>query len=351
MSDRTQPERSTARPTKPADATPAPEVGHGEAPQPEEPVAHAGPVTDGSGSAGGTPFRAGFVAVVGRPNAGKSTLMNALVGEKIAITSSRPETTRRAIRGILTTASGQIVIVDTPGLHRPRTLLGQRLNDVVEAELDGVDVIAVCLPADEPTGPGDRRIVAQAFRHPRARHVALVTKTDRVARGRLPARLVEVDALADWDVIVPVSAVSGDQVDDVRDELIRQLPASPQLYESRTTTDDDLATRCAELVREAMLEDLHDELPHSLAVVVDEITPPEECAERPIARVYASVYVERDSQKGIVIGRGGQSLRRYGTAARREIERLVGGRVHLDLRVKVAREWQSSPKLLDRLGF
>ncbi|MGO2655933.1 MAG: GTPase Era [Pseudoclavibacter sp.] len=294
-------------------------------------------------------FHAGFVAFVGRPNAGKSTLMNALVGEKVAITSAKPQTTRRAIRGILTADAGQIVVVDTPGLHRPRTLLGQRLNDIVEAELDGVDVVCVCLPADEAIGPGDRRIIEQVGRHPRAKRVALLTKTDRVRPDDVAARLVEIDALAEWATLIPVSAVTDDQVDVVRDELIRLLPASQQLYDAQTHTEDSIEVRAAELIREAMLEDVRDELPHSLAVVIDDVEAPE--AEGGVTKIYASVFVERDSQKGIIIGRGGQRLKAFGTAARKQIEQLIGGRVHLDLRVKVAKEWQTSPKLLDRLGF
>ncbi|OJX63883.1 MAG: GTPase Era [Micrococcales bacterium 73-13] len=304
-----------------------------------------------------SPGRAGFVSFVGRPNAGKSTLTNALVGEKVAITSAKPQTTRRAIRGILHRPDGQLVIVDTPGVHRPRTLLGERLNDLVESTLADVDVIAFCVPADERIGPGDRFIVEQLARYPRARKVAVVTKTDKASRARVAEQLVAVAGLCDWDEIVPVSALADEQVGVLADALIALMPESEPLYPVDAVTDETDEDRIAELIREAALEGVQDELPHSLAVTVDEIAPrpAAEAAEGgskgPITDVYANVWVERDSQKGIVIGRRGARLAEIGARARPGIEALLGTRVYLSLRVKVAKEWQRDPKQLGRLGF
>lgn len=299
--------------------------------------------------------RAGFVSFVGRPNVGKSTLTNALVGEKVAITSAKPQTTRRAIRGIVHRPDGQLIIVDTPGIHRPRTLLGQRLNDLVESTLADVDVIAFCVPADERIGPGDRFIVEQLEQYPRARKVAIVTKTDKVGRQRVAEQLIAVSELrADkdwqWDEIVPVSALTSDQLGILADALIALLPESPPLYPEEAVTDETDEDRIAELIREAALEGVEDELPHSLAVTIDEISPRAD-VENPITDVYANVWVERDSQKGIIIGKGGKRLQEIGAQSRAGIEALLGTRVYLSLRVKVAKEWQRSPKQLGRLGF
>lgn len=302
--------------------------------------------------------RSGFVCLVGRPNTGKSTLTNALVGQKVAITSSRPQTTRHTIRGIVNRPDAQLVLVDTPGLHRPRTLLGQRLNDLVRETLLEVDAIGFCLPADERTGPGDRFIAQElaelrkAARRRSTPVVALVTKTDLVERAALTERLLQVSQMLDFDDIIPVSAVDGTQVDVVSDVFVQHLPEGRALYPDGELTDEPEAVMIAELVREAALEGVHDELPHSIAVVVDEMEPREGRPEHnPLLDVRVFIYVERDSQKGIVIGRGGERLRQVGTDARRGIEALLGTRVHLDLRVKVAKDWQRDPKQLHRLGF
>ncbi|MGC5629140.1 GTPase Era [Georgenia sp. Z1344] len=297
--------------------------------------------------------RAGFVALVGRPNTGKSTLTNALVGEKVAITSDRPQTTRRAVRGIVHRPDGQIVLVDTPGMHRPRTLLGERLNDVVRETLTGVDVIALCLPADEKIGPGDRHLLAEV-EGMRGDLVAVVTKTDAVGRGALAEKLLEVGALADFAEIVPVSSVAGDQVDLLADLLLARMPLSPPLYPKGATGDEAVETTIAELVREAALEGVRDELPHSIAVVVDEMVERERAegdARPPVLAVHVSVVVERDSQKAIVIGRGGSRLRDVGSRARAGIEERLGRKVYLDLHVRVAKDWQRDPRQLGRLGF
>jgi GTPase len=290
-------------------------------------------------------FRSGFCCFVGRPNAGKSTLTNALVGSKIVITSAKPQTTRRAVRGIVNRPDAQLIIVDTPGLHRPRTLLGERLNDVVRAALADVDVIGFCVPADEKVGPGDKFIAAElaALKAP---VVAIVTKTDRAARDRIAAQLVAVSRLGDFADIVPVSAVAGDQVELLAGLLAEHLPEGPQLYPADVTTDEDVEARIAELIREAALDGVRDELPHSIAVTVEEMNPRDA-----LTVIYATVHLERPSQKGIVIGAKGARLKQIGTTARPGIEELLGGRVHLDLHVAVEADWQRDPKKLDRLGF
>ncbi|MGH3096162.1 MAG: GTPase Era [Streptosporangiales bacterium] len=292
--------------------------------------------------------RAGFASIVGRPNVGKSTLTNALVGQKVAITSARPQTTRHVVRGIVHRPDAQLVLVDTPGVHRPRTLLGERLNEMVLETLSAVDVIGVCLPADERIGPGDRFILEQLADR-RAPLVAIVTKVDAVDRRHaLPPKLVEIDRLAAFTEIVPVSAVAGMQVDELSDVLTGLLPPGPALYPDGELTDEPEQVLVAELVREAVLEGVRDELPHSIAVAVEEMTPRD---GKDLIDVYAIVYVERPSQKAIVIGRSGGRLREVGTRARREIEALIGSRVYLDLHVKILKDWQRDPKQLQRLGF
>ncbi|AYG05086.1 GTPase Era [Gryllotalpicola protaetiae] len=297
---------------------------------------------------GDRPFRSGFVSFVGRPNVGKSTLTNALVGEKVAITSSKPQTTRRAIRGIVNRPDAQLVIVDTPGVHRPRTLLGERLNAVVEETLASVDVIGMCFPADEKVGPGDRFIVERIEGAPRAKKVAIVTKTDTASRTAVAEQLLAVSALRDWDAIIPISAAKGRQLDDLVDELVKLLPESPQLYPTGQLTDEATIDRIAEFVREAVLEEAREELPHSLAVTVDDMVERE---DKDLVEIYANLFVERDSQKAIVIGRGGARLKQIGADARAQIEGLLGRKVFLSIHVKVAKDWQSDPKQLGRLGF
>jgi GTP-binding protein Era len=297
-------------------------------------------------------FRSGFACLVGRPNVGKSTLTNALVGDKVAITSSRPQTTRHTIRGIVHRADAQLVLVDTPGLHRPRTLLGQRLNDLVRETLTEVDVIGFCIPADQKVGPGDQYIAAQLADVRRTPKIAIVTKTDLVGREQLAAQLLAVSRLGEFAEIVPVSASTGEQVGLLADLLVARLPEGPELYPGGVLTDEPEAVMVAELVREAALEGVRDELPHSLAVVVDEMIPREgRPADRPLLDVRVELYVERPSQKAIIIGRGGERLRDVGTQARGSIERLLGTPVFLDLHVKVAKDWQRDPKQLRRLGF
>ncbi|WP_018599310.1 GTPase Era [Mycobacterium sp. 155] len=317
-------------------------------------------------------FRSGFVCFVGRPNTGKSTLTNALVGSKVAITSNRPQTTRHTIRGIVHREDFQIILVDTPGLHRPRTLLGQRLNDLVKDTYSEVDVIGLCIPADEAIGPGDRWIYQQIRAvAPKTTLIVIVTKIDKVSKDRVAAQLMAVSELVrgreeqsgsrgreeqsesspDTE-IVPVSATANEQLDVLTDVLVSKLPPGPAYYPDGELTDEPEEVLMAELIREAALEGVRDELPHSLAVVIEDVEErPGRDADNPLIDVHAILYVERDSQKGIVIGKGGARLREVGTAARTQIEKLLGTKVYLDLRVKIAKNWQRDPKQLGRLGF
>ncbi len=301
--------------------------------------------------------RSGFACFVGRPNAGKSTLTNALVGQKVAITSSRPQTTRTVVRGIVHRDDAQLILVDTPGLHRPRTLLGERLNDLVKTTWAEVDVVAVCFPADQKPGPGDRFLVNELAQVRRPIKLAVVTKTDLVSPEQLAEHLLAVSALGtecgvEWAHIVPVSAVSGDQVQLLADLLVEQMPPGPQLYPDGELSDTPEEAIVAELIREAALEGVRDELPHSIAVVVEEMgLRPGRSEDRPLLDIHANLFVERNSQKGIVIGHKGSRLREVGSAARKQIEAMLGTPVYLDLHVKVAKDWQRDPRQLRRLGF
>ncbi|MCM3907756.1 MULTISPECIES: GTPase Era [Trueperella] len=295
-------------------------------------------------------FRAGFVSVVGRPNAGKSTLLNAMVGTKIAITADQPETTRRVIRGIVQLEAGQLIVVDTPGLHRPRTLLGERLNDMVGEALSDVDAVALCMPADEPTGPGDRFLL-DLVKKTGAPILAVITKMDKVTKDALAERIIEISQMHEFAEIVPVSAVAGEQVGLLASLLLERMPLSPPLYPRDSVTDETEEDRIAELIREAALVGVREELPHSIAVVVDEMEERPRREGEPVLAIHASLYVERESQKGIIIGRGGARLKRVGRSSRESIEAMLGRQVYLNLFVKVAKDWQRDPKLLGRLGF
>lgn len=321
------------------------------------------------------PHRAGFACFVGRPNAGKSTLTNALVGQKVAITSNRPQTTRHTVRGIVHRDDAQLILVDTPGLHKPRTLLGERLNDVVRTTWAEVDVIGFCLPADQKLGPGDKFIVKELAGIKKTPKIAIITKTDLVEPRVLAEQLLAVSALADelgfeWAEIVPVSAVAEEreggrgaskkgsdgrgagQVGLLADLIAPLLPESPPLYPEGDLTDEPEMVMVAELIREAALEGVRDELPHSIAVVVEEMLPREDRpADKPLLDIHANVYIERPSQKGIIIGPKGKRLKDVGTKSRKHIEALLGTPVFLDLHVKVAKDWQRDPKQLRKLGF
>jgi GTP-binding protein Era len=320
-------------------------------------AATGAPATEGDTIAGVPEFRSGFACFVGRPNVGKSTLTNALVGTKVAITSSRPQTTRTAVRGIVHRPDAQLVLVDTPGLHRPRTLLGERLNHIVLTTWGEVDVVAVCFPADEMVGPGDRFLVKELAKARRSTKFAVATKTDLAGPERIAQHLLDIARLGeetgtDWAEVVPVSAKNGDQVGLLADLLVARLPEGPMLYPDGELTDAPEEAIVADLIREAALEGVRDELPHSIAVVVEEMGLREgRPADRPLLDVHANLFVERSSQKGIVIGHQGSRLREVGTAARAEIEALLGTPVYLDLHVKIAKDWQRDPKQLRRLGF
>lgn len=303
-------------------------------------------------------FRSGFACFVGRPNAGKSTLTNALVGQKIAIASSKPQTTRHVVRGIITRPDGQLVLIDTPGLHKPRTLLGERLNDLVKETWSEVDVVGICLPCDQRIGPGDTYIakqIAELSNKPTV--IAIATKTDLVSKDRVLSHLVDIAKLGeelgiDWAAVVPCSAEAGDQLEDVEKVLLNLLPEGPAWYPDGEITDEPEETLIAELIREAALEGVREELPHSIAVMIDEILPRADRPEdKPLLDVFATIVVERDSQKGIVIGHRGARLKEIGTHARQQINRLLGTPVHLSLHVKVLKEWQRDAKYLNRLGF
>ncbi len=303
-------------------------------------------------------FRSGFACFVGRPNAGKSTLTNALVGQKIAIASSKPQTTRHAVRGIVNRDDAQLILIDTPGLHRPRTLLGERLNDLVRETWAEVDVVGVCLPSNQRIGPGDTYLVGEIAALPkRPTLVALATKSDLVSPTRMAQHLMKIASLEEelgirWASIIPVSALTGDQVGIVTDELIKLLPEGPQLYPDGEITDEPTELRIAELIREAVLEGVQDELPHSITVTIEEMgLRPDRPENKPLMDIFASMVVERDSQKGIVIGHRGERLKQVGQTARLQIAKLIGMPVHLDLRVKVLKDWQRNPKYLNRLGF
>jgi GTP-binding protein Era len=295
--------------------------------------------------------RTGFVPVVGRPNVGKSTLVNRLVGSKVAITSMRPQTTRNAIRGVVTGPPGspepeyQIVLVDTPGLHKPQTELGTRLNSLVYRTLADADVVVFVVDATKPIGPGDR-LIADRLRQAGVDVLLVVNKTDRAGKEATAAQLIEA---AEWDfsVYVPTSALGGEGVDTLVDEIVARLPEGPLYYPPEMTSDQPENVVIGEIVREKFLDRLRDELPHSLMVRVEDV---EERADG-LINISADVIVERDSQKGIVIGKGGSLLEVAGTEARHDLESLLGSRVNLSLHVTVEKEWQRRPQLLDRLGF
>jgi GTP-binding protein Era len=299
-------------------------------------------------------FRSGFVAIVGRPNVGKSTLINALVGSKIAITSHHPNTTRSAIRGIVHRPDYQAVLVDTPGVHKPKTLLGQRLNLLVDQSMDSVDIVLMCIPADETSGAGDIYIAQEIAKHAKAKKFAVITKTDLISKEKLAARLLGIMEIAKdftWNEIIPVSAAIHDQVDLLNELIGRNLPEGPAYYPEGTNSDQDIEVLICELIREAALQDVREELPHSIVVTIDEFGEREEKGSRPFYDIHATVHVERDTQRAILLGHQGSRLKEIGIRARADIERTLNAKIFLGLHIKVSKEWQKDPKLLERLGF
>ncbi len=299
-------------------------------------------------------FRSGFVAIVGRPNVGKSTLINALVGSKIAITSHHPNTTRSAIRGIVHGENFQAVLVDTPGVHKPKTLLGHRLNAVVDQSMDSVDVVILCIPADETSGAGDIYIAQEIAKHPRAKKFAVITKTDLLSKEKLALRLSGIMELAQgfrWDEIIPVSAAIHDQIDLLNTLIGAALPAGPAYYPEGTTSDQAIEQLICEFIREAALQDVREELPHSIVVTIDEFGEREEKGSRPFYDVHATIHVERDTQRAILLGHQGTRLKEIGIRARADIERALVAKIFLGLHIKVSKEWQRDARMLDKLGF
>lgn len=298
--------------------------------------------------------RSGFVAIVGRPNVGKSTLVNALVGTKVAITSPHPNTTRKAIRGIVNGPDFQAILVDTPGIHKPKTLLGNRLNLVAGGSLDSVDVIIMCLPADEESRAGDEYIIQEISKHPKAKKIAVITKTDLVGKADLALRLMGIVGLAkdfSWDEIVPVSAAIHEQIDLLEGLIGALLPSGPEFYPSSMVSDQNNEQWICELIREAALRDAREELPHSITVTIDEMSERKEKAAQRFYDIHATIHVERDTQRAILLGHQGARLKDLGMRARVDIERILGARVFLGLHIKVSKDWQRNPKLLEKLGF
>ena len=298
--------------------------------------------------------KSAFIAIVGRPNTGKSTLVNAIVGSKVAITSHHPNTTRSAIRGIATSADFQLVLVDTPGLHKPKTLLGGALNTMVSESMESVDLIVQCFPASETIGSGDRFISQELSKHESARKIAAVTMIDMVDRSKVPEQLMAVSKLShdlgfEWDEIVPLSAKTDNQVQTLIDLLVKYAPEGPAFYPVEMRSDQELSHAIGDLIREAAIAEMKEEVPHSIAVVVDEFSKREDRED--FYDIHASIIVERDSQKAIIIGKKGERLKQIGQDARSEIEKKLSARIFLGLHVKVMQNWQGDPKALQRLGF
>ena len=297
-----------------------------------------------------TDFRAGFVAIVGRPNVGKSTLVNALVGKKIVITSRHPNTTRNPIRGIITKDNYQIIVVDTPGVHKPKTLLGNRLNEMVAENIDGVDIAVLCLPVDESIGAGDEYVIRQIEN---SKIIIALTKVDLASKESIVAKLAEINEFTkklsfNYEEVIPISAKKNQQIEILESEISKRLSVSPQLYPSEMDTDQANELIVSEFIREAAIEGTFQEVPHSIVVTIEELKKRE---NKDLIDVRATIHVERDSQKPMLIGKQGSKLKEVGTKARIEIENYLGSKIYLSLHVKVSKDWQKDPKSLAKFGF
>jgi len=290
-------------------------------------------------------FKSGFVAVVGRPNAGKSTLVNRLVGQKVAIVTSRPQTTRNRIQGIVNRPNAQVVLIDTPGLHRPDSALGRQMMGEVNAALDGVDVLALILDVSEDIGKGDRHAIERAARFEGTR-ILLLNKVDRIAKDSLLPIIESVGKLTDFAEIIPISALTGDGVDRVLEKFIEYLPSGEPHFPADQYTDQPERFLAAELIREKAMAGTFHEVPHAVAVLVDAFEETDK-----LIRIRATIYVEREGQKGILIGRAGASLKKIGTDARKELEEILGMKIFLELFVKVLRDWRDNPQLVRQLDW
>jgi len=291
--------------------------------------------------------RSGFVALVGRPNAGKSTLTNAAVGTKVAITSDTPQTTRHRLRAVLDRDDAQIVIVDTPGLHKPHDALGEQLNRSALKALEGVDVVAMLIDATQPLGDGDKWVAAHVAKT-NAKKILIITKMDIAKGPQVERQLAYAKTLLPWDDEVVLSAVSGFNLDGFAEAVVRFLPTGPRWFPRDMPTDQPIEVMVAEFVREKILRTTHDEVPHAVGVSIDEMKYDKKAD---LFRIFAIIYVERDSQKGIIIGKGGEALKNVGTEARIDLERLLGSKVYLGLSVKVKKDWRRDAAQIRRFGY
>jgi GTP-binding protein Era len=292
--------------------------------------------------------KAGFVTLLGRPNAGKSTLLNAFVGQKLAIISDKPQTTRYRILGVRNREDAQIVFLDTPGLHKPKHRMNQRMVDTAMETLRGVDVVVLVVDATVAPGTGDR-FVLDVVRKAGAPAILALNKVDLIRKPDLLPLLDQYSRAFEFRAQVPVSALTGDGCDALESEIVAVLPEGEPRFDQDYLTDQTERGLAAELIREQVLRNTRNELPYMTAVVIDRFEEP--TSPRAVTRIYASVLVDRQSQKPIVLGRGGAMIKRIGVEARRELEAMLGGKVHLDLHVKVRRDWRDNPRLLDEMGL
>lgn len=293
------------------------------------------------------PFRSGFVTLVGRPNAGKSTLINAVIGKKIAITSNTAQTTRHRFRAVLTRPGFQLVMVDTPGLHKPHDALGEELNTSALKALEDVDAVAMLVDASKPIGTGDEW-VAEHVRKVKSKRILVITKTDLASAEEIGKQRLAAASLADWDAVLEVSAETGDNVDAFVELVAGFLPEGPKWFPDNMETDQPFEVIIAEFIREKILRSFRDEVPHAIGVVADEL---EYVRAKDMYRIFATIYVERESQKGMIIGKKGAAIKQVGTQAREDLEQMLGCKVFLDLTVKVKKNWRRDLNQIRRFGY